>query len=126
MADKINEFGWQSRFTCQNRDVREGMKNGKPVMPAVPTVAGITLADFVGKDSSMFFQILNLSPRLLAKRIEEWEDDESYLEAMVTADNLVVVNDAAERGVKLCHDFLGVHRKTTISARAQGCRKFSE
>ena len=38
-----------------------------------------------------------------------WEDDESYLEAMVIADNLVVVNDAVERGVKLCHDFLGVH-----------------
>ena len=106
MADKINEFGWQSRFTCQNRDVREGMKNGKPVMPAVPAVAGITLADFVGKDSSMFFQILNLSPSFLAKQVEEWQDDESYLEAMVTADNLVVVNDAAERGVKLCHDFL--------------------
>ena len=35
---------------------------------------------------------------------------------MVTTDNLVVVNDAAERGVKLCHDFFilgvkkGVHR----------------
>ena len=58
----------------------------------------------------MFIRILNLSPRFLAKRVEEWEDDESYLEAMVTADNLVVVNDAAERGVKLCHGFLGVHR----------------
>ena len=83
---------------------REGMKYGKPVMPAVPTVAGITLADFFGKDSLMFFRILN--PRFLANQVEEWEDDESYLEAMVTADNLVVVNDAAERGVKLCYDFL--------------------
>ena len=45
MADKINEFGWRSRFTCQNRDVREGMKYGNPVMPAVPTVAGITFTD---------------------------------------------------------------------------------
>ena len=53
MADKINKFGWRSRFTCQNRDVREGMKYGKLVMPAVPTVAVITFTDFVGKDSSM-------------------------------------------------------------------------
>ena len=86
---------------------KQGMKYGKPVMPAVLTVAGITLADFVGKDSSMFFRILNLSPRFLAKQVEEWEADESYLEAVVTADNLVVVNDAAERGVKLCYEFLG-------------------
>ena len=56
MADNINEFGWRSRFTCQNRDVREGMKYGKPVMPAVPTVAGITFTDFVGKDSSMLIK----------------------------------------------------------------------
>ena len=56
MADKINEFGWRSRFTCKNRDVREGMKYGKPVMPAVPTVAGITFTDFVGKDSSMLIK----------------------------------------------------------------------
>ena len=61
MADKINEFGWQSR------DVREGIKYGKAVMPAVPTVAGITLADFVGKDSSISFRILNSSLRFLAK-----------------------------------------------------------
>ena len=126
MVDKINEFGWRSRFTCQNREVREGIEYGKPLMPAVPTVAGITLTDFVGKDSSMFFRILNLSPRFPAKRVEEWEDDESYLEAMVTAEILVVVNDAAERGVKLCHDFLGYTGRITISAYAPGCRKFSE
>ena len=41
MVDKINEFGWRSRFSCQNRDVREGMKYGKPVMPAVPIICGI-------------------------------------------------------------------------------------
>ena len=56
MADKINEFGWQCWFTCKNRDVREGMKYGKPVMPAVPTVAGITFTNFVGKDSSMLIK----------------------------------------------------------------------
>ena len=32
------------------------MKYGKPVMPAVPTVAGITFTDFVGKDSSMLIK----------------------------------------------------------------------
>ena len=74
----------------------------------------------------MFFRILNLSPSFLAKRVEEWEDDESYLEAMVTAVNLVLVNDAAERGVKLCHDFLGYTGRTTISACAPSCRKYSE
>ena len=56
MADKINEFGWRSRFTCQNRDVREGMKYCKLIMLAVPTVAGITFTDFIGKDSSMLIK----------------------------------------------------------------------
>ena len=68
----------------------------------------------------MFFRILNLSPSFLVKRVEEREDDESYLEAMVTADNFVVVNDAAECGVKLCHDFLGVHRTNNDFSMCSG------
>ena len=65
MADKINEFGWRSRFTCKNRDVREEMKYGKPVMPAVPTVAGITFTDFVDVDKRMCIGTLLISFILL-------------------------------------------------------------
>ena len=121
IADKINKFGWQNRFTCQNRDVRQGMKNGKAVIPAVLIDAKVrlALADFVDEDSSMAFTSLIVNPWFLAKRVEDWEDDESYQETMIAADNLVVVNDAAESVVKLCHDFGGGGRGNRRRKRFQ-------
>ena len=35
----------------------------------------------------------------------------SYKDAKLIVENMAVVNDAAERGVKLCHDFLDSARK---------------
>ena len=39
------------------------------------------------------------------RRIEDWLTDPSYLDAKEVVDN-IYVNDGAERGVKLCYDFL--------------------
>lgn len=37
-----------------------------------------------------------------------WEENSDYLEVKKIVENIQVVNEAAERGVKLCNDFLGV------------------
>ena len=36
-----------------------------------------------------------------------WKTDPGYIETSEKVHSLLVVNDAAERGVKLCHDFRG-------------------
>ena len=43
--------------------------------------------------------------------IENWNENFSYIEAKQIISKLCVVNDAAERGVKLCYDFLSSSKK---------------
>ena len=40
-----------------------------------------------------------------------WKKDPGYNETSEKVHSLLVVNDAAERGVKLCHDFRGRAKK---------------
>ena len=42
----------------------------------------------------------------LEEPVEEWENSASYQAAKCTVKSLPVVNDAAERGVKITSDFL--------------------
>ena len=49
---------------------------------------------------------MRLDPGFLSLPVEIWELDSSFNEAKLTASNLMVVNDAAERRVKLCHDYI--------------------
>ena len=43
--------------------------------------------------------------------VEFWNDSKSYCYAKKLISAICVVNDAAERGVKLCHDFLNLSKK---------------
>lgn len=85
---------------------RSGTGFGKPVFPDVTRLNGISLADFVGQDSWLFFRILNLDRQFLEHPVETWTDNVSYNEAFAVVRALRVVNDSAERGVKLAADFL--------------------
>ena len=49
---------------------------------------------------------MRLDPGLLSLPVEIWELDSSFNEAKLTASNLVVVNNAAERGVQLDYDYI--------------------
>ncbi len=39
--------------------------------------------------------------------------DTTYLDAMEIVSSMCVVNDGAERGVKLCHDFISLSKEET-------------
>ena len=69
------------------------------------------MPSFAGKDSWGFFRILRLDTAFLDKSVESWKDDDTYVRAKEVVDNLAVVNDSAERGVKLCHEFLTTAKK---------------
>ena len=94
--------------TCSSRI---GSGYGKPQFPALPSQVENDLSIFVGTDSWMFFKILKLDESFLTLPVKDWESNSAYKEAEEVVSNLSVVNDAAERGVKLCHDFLHSSKK---------------
>ena len=103
----------EKKDTCLNSltgtDVGQGY--GKPVFPSVPAAADEDLSQFIGQDSWIFFTILNLDTDFLSLPVAQWEGDSSYREGKVVVSELCVVNDAAEREVKLCCDFLQSAKK---------------
>jgi len=84
---------------------RSGMGFGKPVFPTTisPTT---TLADLVGADSWFFFEILQLDPAFLTEDVDAWSESAAYQTSLKNLQAVNVVNDCAERGVKLSADFL--------------------
>lgn len=92
---------------------RFGSGYGKPQFPTLPqdTVENLDLSIFIGVDSWSLFTILEIDPGFLDMHPEKWNSDPQYIKAKAVVDSLSVVNDGAERGVKLAHDFLHTARK---------------
>ena len=90
---------------------RKGTGFGKPIFPEVTTESNCDLSDFAGSDCWAFFRILRINPEFLHLPVNEWVSNQAFLHGKEVVAALCVVNDAAERGVKLCHDFLGSSKK---------------
>ena len=88
------------------KSMRTGASHGKPVFPTMPERVNEDLVQFVLPSIIKFFNIMRLDLGFLLLPVEIWELDSSFNEAKLTVSNLMVVNDAAERGVKLCHDYI--------------------
>ena len=84
---------------------RYGTGYGKPKFPLLKELPD-TVVDLVGPDSMGFFRTLGLDSSFLNEDIGNWENSPSYCKAKSVVNHLKVVNDAAERGVKLGYDFL--------------------
>ena len=107
MVDKLQLVS----FEDVESSTRHGTDFGKPVFPEVPIEHATELSTFIGRNSWIFFRILRLDHSFLNLPVEEWNSSSSYLAAKEVVNNICVVNDAAERGVKLCHDFLDTAKK---------------
>ncbi|XP_076051906.1 uncharacterized protein LOC143031670 isoform X1 [Oratosquilla oratoria] len=79
---------------------------GKPRLPPAPE-SNANLVDLVGPDSSWFF---SMPCQFLHKPASEWTDHDDYLNIAQIVNKFQVVNEAAERGVKLWHDFVNLAR----------------
>ena len=94
---------------------RNGTDFGKPNLPRVSSdPIFLELSAFVGQDTWTFFNLLKLDTSFLSHPVTDWIGLDSYKEAKIIIDNLSVVNDAAERNVKLSSDFLSVAKKENI------------
>ncbi|KAG8198493.1 hypothetical protein JTE90_017359 [Oedothorax gibbosus] len=88
---------------------RFGTEFGKPKFPTTITLS-TTLSSLVGRDSWFIFHLLKLDSKFLTEDIEMWPECASYQEAAIKLQSLNVVNDCAERGVKLSSDFLAASK----------------
>ena len=92
---------------------RKGSSFGKPIFLKIPekSVDSLDLSLFVSEDLWSIFSIMKLNYGSLSKPVEYCPKDADYLEAKLIINNLSVVNDGAERGVKLAYDYIGSSKK---------------
>ena len=91
---------------------RFGSGFGKPCFPTLEgkDLKTISLKDFVGQDSWQFFRILKIDTSFLYQPAERWGNYPLYKTGQMVVNSLKVVNDCAERGVRLGLDFLSSAR----------------
>ena len=76
-------------------------------LPEYPTVTEDSeLWDFVRPHSWDFFTILKVEADWLTWPLDEWEESEDFRKARKFVTTVKVVNDAAERGIKLASDYI--------------------
>lgn len=107
MLNKLLSDGMRKSNTQPTRHFqkRYGTSYGKPAFPAIENTS--TLDSLVGQDSWGFFHTLKIDVSFLETPVNEWEASEAYKAARNLVAQLKVVNDSAERGVKLGLDFMG-------------------
>ena len=91
---------------------RHGTGFGKPKFPEVTALT--SLADLAGTDSWLMFCVLRLDTTFLSLSLEQWGSHPTYQLSAANIRAVVVVNDCAERGVKLGSDFLSSARDERI------------
>jgi len=94
--------------TCQNR---MGYGFGKPQFPVLPTNACYELDTFIGNDSWLFFKVLKIDSSFLHQPAQVWNTLTEFSQTLEVVRSIVVVNDAAERGVKMTSDYYGRSRE---------------
>jgi hypothetical protein len=63
------------------------------------------MEDFVTENTKSFFQTLGLCSSFLSKPVEDWPQEESFWVSFEAVKHMKVVNDIAERGVKLIEEY---------------------
>ncbi|XP_050548499.1 uncharacterized protein LOC126910163 [Daktulosphaira vitifoliae] len=61
--------------------------------------------DILGNDSKNIFEKFNMFTDFLKVQPDKWNENEGYIEGKRVVESIKVVNDTAERGVKLLTDF---------------------
>ena len=81
---------------------------GKPTFPVI--CEELKLVDLVGEDTWFLFHVQGMEQedrhKWLEKEVMSWNDDPDYRAFQTYIKNIDVVNDRAERGVKLIQDFV--------------------
>lgn len=89
---------------------RFGSGFGKPKFPENIS-SETSLGELVGQDSWFFFQVLGMNTEFLSENVDLMHGNANFQSALKNITAVNVVNDSAERGVKLSSDFLEAARQ---------------
>jgi hypothetical protein len=92
---------------CQPK-YRFGTGYGKPKFPDVSDACN--LEDLVGSDAWFTIKLLKIDSAFMELDTNEWDKSDAYNLSAQNIQSISVVNDTAERGVKLSCDFVGTSR----------------
>ena len=87
----------------------ESFDLGKPNFPQLEPKTN--LPDLIGPLSWTIFEVLNVETEFLTVSPDKWMDYPGYVECYTFVRNMKVINDTAERGVKLISEFLNTTTK---------------
>lgn len=82
---------------------------GKPQLPTIHQRS--ELSDFVNENSWFLFHVLDVQCTWLATPPETWEQNDCFVKVQNYLRHMKVVNDSAERGIKLCSEFIQILTK---------------
>lgn len=102
IASKLQDFQCLSEYKLH---YRYGNGFGKPKFPTKITQQ-TNLSDLLNNDSWFLFHSLKLPCEFLKEDVATWNTLDSYKLCLEHVRSINVVNDGAERGVKLTSDFL--------------------
>ncbi|KAK3924129.1 DNA-directed RNA polymerase subunit beta'' [Frankliniella fusca] len=100
---------------------KEGSLEAAPraSLPPKKKVSSLKLSDFASQKSMDFFTIAKISNNFLEKDPSTWEQDDDFKRGLEVAQNLVPVNDVAERGVALIKKYLTGNKLTNNESQRQ-------
>jgi hypothetical protein len=85
------------------------INSGKPNLPSIHK--NLEVLPYIGKRSWLLFHNLNDKGKWLKLPPSEWEEDGNFLKMKHFIKTVKVTNDVAERGIKLCSDYLQILTK---------------
>jgi hypothetical protein len=95
-------------------DTSSRLETGVPIFPQLSTSSPTYLSSLIGTNSWQLFRLLRVDNSWMNLPPMQWVTDAAYDEAAVFVHNCKVVNDMAERAVKLATDFAGTITKDEI------------
>ena len=84
---------------------RSGLGFGKPILPDVVIGKCVKVSEYVGRGSMDFLNILGMDSSFLKIPVSQWTTNQNYVDNQKVVAGICVVNDAAERNIKICQDF---------------------
>ena len=94
----------------KNHKSTEALSTGVPIFPVISIDTRVS--SLIGRNSWFLFEALKLDTSWMSQPIANWEKYEDYVKALKFATHVKVVNDLAERGVKLASDFHIISQRT--------------
>ena len=104
-SDKLSNA--EKSQMARNIHKQKGVYDSQPGQPVMPLLTESTrMSDLIGPKSWVMFSAFESTDWLL-KPVRAWESDSGYTDMHKRIRNLKIVNDIAERGVKLVSDYSG-------------------